>query len=192
MGKSTPATGTMMKKREKSVFWNGSAMCLEPENKNKTKTKYNLFRHIYSVRRRNHTPISFLSPPLFQLTGKKQKTHKINSGKQVENSMTVSGHFASFFFAHCLYSFFFVLGYHLINKMAKKKVFRRRWRRFFFLVWFYFILFFLRENIQTSFVFLCWSCAARFLWKKGGVHRLFDCNWIFVGERRRQLPYKII
>lgn len=160
----------------------------QKQNQNKIQS---LSSYLFSEKTKSHTNFFSLSPVI---PADRQKT------KNTQNKFRKTGwkfydrvrSFCFFFFAHCLYSSFFVLGYHLINKMAKKKVFRRRWRRFFFLVWFYFILFFLRENIQTSFVFLCWSCAARFLWKKGGVHRLFDCNWIFVGERRRQLPYKII
>jgi hypothetical protein len=67
-----------------------------------------------------------------------------------------------------LYSSFFVLGYHLINKMAKKKVFRRRWRRFFFLVWFYFIFFFFAGKHTNKFCFFVLIMCGTFSLKKRG------------------------
>lgn len=105
------------KSAKNRIFWNGSAMCLEPK-----KQKHNLFRHIYSVKRRNHTPIflrygTVLPLPLFQLTGKKQKQPN-NSGKLVENSMTVSG---LCFFRPLFEFIFFLFCFTFINKMAKKK-----------------------------------------------------------------------
>lgn len=116
MGKSTPATG-MMKKREKSDFLKWIRYVSWAK-----KQKHNLFRHIYSVKRRNHTPIflrygTVLPLPLFQLTGKKQKQPN-NSGKLVENSMTVSG---LCFFRPLFEFIFFLFCFTFINKMAKKK-----------------------------------------------------------------------
>ena len=177
MGKSTPATG-MMKKREKSDFLKWIRYVSWAK-----KQKHNLFRHIYSVKRRNHTPIflrygTVLPLPLFQLTGKKQKQPN-NSGKLVENSMTVSG---LCFFRPLFEFIFFLFCFTFINKMAKKKVFRRRWRRFFFLLGF-FIYFFKFFAGNTNFL----ADHVRHFFFENEVHRLFDCNWISVGEQQQLL-----
>lgn len=133
--------------------------------------KHNLFRHIYSVRRRNHTPISFflsLSPPLPPRYSSWPEKNK----KNTQNKFRKTGwkfydrvrSFCYVFFSPivCIHPFF-VLGYHLINKMAKKRCLDDDDDGSFFL--FGFILFFFAGKYKQVF-FLCWSCAARFLWKK--------------------------